>query len=40
VLVTGVGFYDATHKPDTNHGDKHTRKYAWELHPVKEITFL
>lgn len=38
-VVTGLGFYDASHKPNTNHGDKHTKKYSWELHPVKEIRF-
>lgn len=40
VLVTGLGFYDASHKPNTNHGDSHTNKYSWELHPVMDITFL
>lgn len=39
VTVTGLGFYDATHKPNTNHGDAHTKKYSWELHPVKGIIF-
>jgi hypothetical protein len=39
VIVTGLGFYDASHKPDTNHGDAHSKKYSWELHPVKEIIF-
>ena len=39
VVVVGLGFYDASHKPDTNHGDKHTKKHSWELHPVKEIYF-
>lgn len=38
-IVTGLGFYDASHKSNTNHGDKHTKKYTWELHPVKEIVF-
>ena len=40
VIITGAGFYDATHKPDTNHGDRHTKKYSWELHPLKDIVFL
>ena len=40
VIVIGLGFYDASHKPDTNHGDVHTRKYSWELHPVQDIIFL
>jgi hypothetical protein len=40
VIVKGLGFYDASHKPDTNHGDKHTQKYSWELHPVQDIIFL
>jgi hypothetical protein len=40
VLVTGLGFYDKSHKPDTNHGDAHTKKYSWELHPVMDIEFL
>ncbi len=40
MLVRGIGFYDASHKPDTNHGDSHTRKYSWELHPVVAISFL
>jgi hypothetical protein len=40
VLVAGLGFYDASHKPNTNHGDSHTKKYSWELHPVVDITFL
>ena len=39
VLVVGLGFYDVSHKPDTNHGDAHTKKYSWELHPVKDIIF-
>jgi hypothetical protein len=39
VIVTGLGFYDASHKPKTNHGDVHTRKYSWELHPVRDIIF-
>lgn len=39
-VVKGLGFYDASHKPNTNHGDKHTKKYSWELHPVKDIIFL
>lgn len=40
VVVTGLGFYDASHKPNTNHGDEHTKLYSWELHPVKEVVFL
>lgn len=40
VIVRGLGFYDASHKPDTNHGDEHTRKYSWELHPVQDVIFL
>jgi hypothetical protein len=40
VVITGLGFYDATHKPNTNHGDAHTKLYSWELHPVKEVVFL
>jgi hypothetical protein len=39
VVVIGLGFYDASHKPDTSHGDAHSKKYSWELHPVKEIIF-
>ena len=39
VIIIGLGFYDASHKPDTNHGDDHSKKYSWELHPVKEIIF-
>jgi len=39
VIIVGLGFYDASHKPDTNHGDAHSKKYSWELHPVKEIIF-
>lgn len=39
VTVTGLGFYDASHQPNTNHGDAHTKKYSWELHPVKDIVF-
>ena len=38
-VVIGLGFYDASHKPNTNHGDKHTYKCTWELHPVKDIVF-
>jgi hypothetical protein len=38
-VVTGLGFYDVSHKPNTNHGDIHTKKYSWELHPVKDILF-
>jgi len=40
VIVIGLGFYDASHKPGDNHGDVHTNKYSWELHPVKDIIFL
>ena len=40
VVITGLGFYDASHKPNTNHGDDHTKIYSWELHPVKAIVFL
>ena len=40
IVVIGLGFYDVSHKPNTNHGDKHTKKYSWELHPVKDIIFL
>ena len=40
VVVTGLGFYDASHKPNTNHGDAHTKLYSWELHPLKEVVFL
>jgi len=40
VVVTGLGFYDVSHAPNTNHGDIHTKKYSWELHPVKDIDFL
>lgn len=40
VVVTGLGFYDASHKPNTNHGDAHTKLYSWELHPVKDVVFL
>lgn len=39
VVVIGLGFYDASHKPNTNHGDIHTKRYSWELHPVKDIVF-
>jgi len=39
VVVTGLGFYDASHKPNTNHGDAHTKLYSWELHPVKDVVF-
>jgi hypothetical protein len=39
VVVTGLGFYDVSHKPNTNHGDIHTKKYSWELHPVMDIAF-
>jgi len=40
VIVIGLGFYDKSHAPDTNHGDVHTKKYSWELHPVKDVIFL
>lgn len=39
IIVTGLGFYDASHKPNTNHGDEHTLKYSWELHPIKSVIF-
>lgn len=39
-VVIGLGFYDASHKPNTSHGDVHTKLYSWELHPVKDIVFL
>ena len=39
-IVIGLGFYDASHKPMTNHGDVHTKRYSWELHPVKDIIFV
>ena len=40
VLVTGYGFYDSFHKVNKNHGDAHTNKYIWEIHPVTQIVFL
>ncbi len=40
VVVTGLGFYDKSHAPNTNHGDVHTKTYSWELHPVRDIDFL
>lgn len=40
VVITGLGFYDVSHLPDSDHGDDHTKKYSWELHPVKDIKFL
>ena len=40
VVVTGLGFYDVSHAPNTNHGDIHSKKYSWELHPVRDIEFL
>lgn len=40
VVVIGLGFYDKSHAPNTNHGDIHTKKYSWELHPVQDIIFL
>ena len=40
VLVKGYGFYDAYHKENKSHGDQHTSKYLWELHPVTDIEFL
>ena len=40
VLVTGFGFYDNFHKVNKTHGDAHTNKYLWEIHPVTEIVFL
>ena len=39
VIVIGLGFYDKSHKPMTNHGDIHSRQFSWELHPVKDIIF-
>ena len=36
--VTGLGFYDGTHKP-AQHGGTHTHKTSWELHPVKTFEF-
>ena len=39
VIVIGLGFYDASHAPNTSHGDVHTKRYSWELHPVREIIF-
>ena len=40
VLIKGYGFYDAYHKVNRSHGDHHTNKYLWELHPVTEIEFI
>jgi hypothetical protein len=40
VIIKGIGFYDAYHKPGTNHGDLHTKRYTWELHPVFDVQFL
>ena len=40
VLIIGYGFYDSFHKVNKNHGDQHTKKYLWEIHPVTEINFL
>ena len=40
VLVKGYGFYDAYHKENKSHGDQHTSKYLWELHPVTDIEFI
>jgi hypothetical protein len=40
VIVIGLGLYDKGHPPNTNHGDVHTKKYTWELHPVQHIIFL
>jgi hypothetical protein len=39
IIIRGVGFYDASHKPNTNHGDEHTKKYSWELHPAETVMF-
>ena len=36
--LTGLGFYDAIHKPK-NHGGKFTHKTSWEIHPVKSLKF-
>ena len=40
VLVKGYGFYDSFHKANKTHGDRHTNKYLWELHPVTDIEFI
>ena len=40
VIVKGYGFYDAYHKVNKTHGDHHTNKYVWELHPVTDIEFI
>ena len=40
VVVIGLGFYDKSHPPNTKHGDDHTKKFSWELHPVRDIIFL
>ncbi|MFL5788747.1 MAG: hypothetical protein ACJ748_11885 [Flavisolibacter sp.] len=40
VLVYGFGFYDSFHKVNKSHGDEHTKKYLWEIHPVTDIVFL
>jgi hypothetical protein len=40
VIVIGLGFYDVSHKPNTNHGDVHTKRFSWELHPVQDIIFV
>ena len=40
VIIIGLGFYDKSHAPNTNHGDIHTKKFSWELHPVQDIIFL
>jgi hypothetical protein len=39
VLVRGLGFFDASHRTDGNHGDAHTNEHVWELHPVLDIDF-
>ena len=40
VFVKGYGFYDAYHKTNKTHGDHHTNKYLWELHPITDIEFI
>ena len=39
VIVVGLGFYDASHPPNTLHGDIHTKRFSWELHPIRDIIF-
>jgi hypothetical protein len=38
-LIMGLGFYDASHRSDGNHGDIHTQDHIWELHPVTDIVW-